>query len=341
MTSPTAGARQKLAASAVVIVLVMVGCSDGSPPNTGEDMGPRARAYLTTALDLMERDALLRDDVDWAEVRRDAFTRAGDADNPDQTHQAIAAAVASLGDGHSTFRPPAQSSTDGDETPTQVGGLSGRALPGGAGHLALPGVGGSDALAKAYVREGRAALAAAGGGGGCGWVIDLRTNTGGNMWPMLAVVAPLLGDGNVGAFVYPDGRERAWTIDGAAPRLDANPFPWGPGDPPPHGGPVAVLTGERTASAGEAVAVAFRGHRASRSFGTATAGVPTANETHRLSDGATIILTEARDADRDGVVYDSPIVPDEEVHREPGTSPDTVLDTATRWITTHPDCDRP
>ncbi len=43
----------------------------------------------------------------------------------------------------------------------------------------------------------------------CGWVLDLRENTGGNIWPMLAGLGPLIGDGIIGGFVYPGGRKTA------------------------------------------------------------------------------------------------------------------------------------
>src|SRR5690606_1433128 len=36
--------------------------------------------------------------------------------------------------------------------------------------------------------------------GACGWIVDLRGNGGGNMWPMLDGIGPLLGDSIVGFF---------------------------------------------------------------------------------------------------------------------------------------------
>lgn len=45
----------------------------------------------------------------------------------------------------------------------------------------------------------------------CGWIVDLRANIGGSMWPMLAVAAPLLPDGVLGHFRQPDGRYQAWS----------------------------------------------------------------------------------------------------------------------------------
>jgi hypothetical protein len=43
-----------------------------------------------------------------------------------------------------------------------------------------------------------------------GWTVDLRGNGGGNLWPMLAGVGPVLGEGIVGYFVDPQGVESIW-----------------------------------------------------------------------------------------------------------------------------------
>jgi hypothetical protein len=40
-----------------------------------------------------------------------------------------------------------------------------------------------------------------------GWIVDLRGNSGGDMWPMVAGLGPIIGDGVLGAFVAPDGRK--------------------------------------------------------------------------------------------------------------------------------------
>ena len=99
--------------------------------------------------------------------------------------------------------------------------------------------------------------------------------------------------------------------------------------------PVAVLTGPKTASAGEAIVVAFRGRPSTRSFGEPTAGVPTANQGFRLSDGALLVLTVAVDADRTGRTYDSTIPPDQLVPvdlSQIGTPADGGVQAATTWL---------
>ena len=77
---------------------------------------------------------------------------------------------------------------------------------------------------------------------------------------------------------------------------------------------MAVLTGRMTCSSGEAIATAFRGRPDTRSFGLETCGLPTANDEFPLSDGAWILLTVSRFADRTGVVYSGPIAPHEVVN---------------------------
>lgn len=76
---------------------------------------------------------------------------------------------------------------------------------------------------------------------------------------------------------------------------------------------VAVLTGPRTASSGEAVAIAFRGRPDTRSFGLPTAGLSTANGTFPLPDGSMLLLTAAVDADRTGRKYRDKVDPDETI----------------------------
>ena len=61
---------------------------------------------------------------------------------------------------------------------------------------------------------------------------------------------------------------------------------------------VAVLFDGATASSGEAVVVAFQRRADTRSFGTVTCGLSTANEAYTMSDGASLLLTVAVMADR-------------------------------------------
>ncbi len=317
-----------------VIVLAGGGVGSGSAPEANGGMSREADAYLTTVLDLMEENALLSRRVDWPAVRAEARERAAGARTPGDTHSAIEAALGSLGDGHSFLVRP-DAAAEVFHAPLVGGaGPQGRSLPGGFAHLTLPGAPNSEEGQAAYVREGRDAVREAAEGGACGWVVDLRENRGGNMWAPLAVVAGLLGDGEVGAFVDADGRRSPWVIEEGGVLVDGDVL--GPAQPVlPAMPPVAVLTSSETASAGEAVAIAFRGRPDTRTFGRPTFGVPTSNYPHELPDGAVLVLTRAREADRTGRVYphDQPLPPDEETR-----GGRAALQAATDWLASHPRC---
>ncbi|MFE2416066.1 S41 family peptidase [Streptomyces hokutonensis] len=305
-------------------------------------MAPAARTYLSKALDIMEEHSLLRHEVDWTDLRNKAYTQAHGARKPADTYGAISSALRRLGDAHSSFMEPEQAK-ESAESAAYLDELEGRSLKNGVGYLSLPGVQGSQEAYDKYVRLGRAAVTKAGGTGACGWVVDLRSDSGGNMWPMLAVIGPILGDGNVGMFVDADGKKYTWSVKNGAPYEDGKSQGWS--DAPPvarSSPPVAVLTGGRTASAGEAMVVAFRGRPHTRFFGKPTYGVPTGNNAYRLSDTALINLTEAKDADRTGRTYDEAIPPDEEIAKDPrDRARDTVLQAAQDWLLKQSPCARP
>ena len=100
--------------------------------------------------------------------------------------------------------------------------------------------------------------------------------------------------------------------------------------------PVAVLTSRETASAAEAVAIAFIGRASTRSFGTPSFGVPTANSTYELHDRSALALTTAVGIDRIGNEYAHPLDPD--VNVPPTPEPDAARDVATAWLETIRTC---
>lgn len=77
--------------------------------------------------------------------------------------------------------------------------------------VSVPAFGGlDDDGLTAFAAAGHAALAAYQEKASCGWVVDLRRNSGGNMWGMLPGLQPLLGEGEVGAFVNRKGNRLRW-----------------------------------------------------------------------------------------------------------------------------------
>lgn len=174
-----------------------------------------------------------------------------------------------------------------------------------------------------------------------GWIVDLRGNVGDNMWPMLAGIGPLLGEGDhLGEFFTLDSHS-AWKYrDGVAAEIEdgkENPYPAVAGAPYKLAGTpkVAVLIDRRTGSSGEAIAIAFRGRPETRFFGDHTQGASAANDVVKLSDGASMWLTIGVDADRTGKQYMEGFDPDEVIRLGDKILPDDqdpVLLGALRWL---------
>lgn len=292
-------------------LVLMAACDSetSAPP----EMSPTAQAYLEEVIGVMEANSLHRFTIDWPALRSDVFTVAAGAQTIPQTHVAIARALRLLADDHSTFRTPDGTVLSGSSRQCGAHIPDPPQLPPGIGYIRVRSFGGDGGDPDAYVQDIRAMMAAFEDQELDGWLVDLRGNTGGNMWPMLAAVGPVLGEDTVGYFIGAEGERRAWRYRDGAAWLDGVEMYRGP-DPVqlrserPR---TAVLTDNLTVGAGEAVAIAFRGRPDSRSFGQATCGLSTGLSTFTMSDGAVLNLVVATMADRTGTAYGDFIGPDE------------------------------
>lgn len=320
------------------VLLLGLACTD---PTSTEPMSAEARAYLTEALDLMEANSIHRYRIDWPVLREDAFSAAEGAQVPRDTYEAIRGAIRSLGDRHSWFFPPDHPYVTGN-VPEPIP-PTGDLLGGDMGYVQMPPFSHpqkakADQHAEAYHRLIEDLDAAR----PCGWIVDLRANAGGNMYPMLTGIGPILGEGTVGYFIDADGERMEWYYEDGAAGIRPFPGPYPASspyrlhDPDP---PVAVLTGPRTGSSGEAVAIAFRGRPDARSFGEGTAGVSTGISGFPLSDGAILGITTVTMADRTGKPYGEVVPPDEPVHGFPARlEEDPVVIAAGSWLRNHAAC---
>jgi len=153
-----------------------------------------------------------------------------------------------------------------------------------------------------------------------GWVVDLRRNGGGNMYPMIAGLKPLIGNGTLGYFVKGKSKiewksyvkvTEAYTLKNQSNNI-------------------AVLIGPRTGSSGEMTAITFIGKPNTKFFGEPSAGYITANSMHALSDGSNLLLASSYSADRNGKKYLDRIYP--EVVAKSTATNDLALEMAAGWI---------
>jgi carboxyl-terminal processing protease len=314
--------------------------TDSLPPAS-----PRAARYVDDALEVIDAHAIERGRLDWPRYRAAVIAQNRGAITEADAHLAVQFALAELGDGHSYFMTPRQMDALDDRplgnarTARAPRAPEARELDGRIAYLRLPGIaGGAHGDRVEFAEAVQALLAEHDLAAGCGWILDLRDNQGGNLWPMLAGIGPLLGSGEIGASLGPgDERRSIWYVDGKAGLGDFVQLRVR-GTPPAlrhAGAPVAVLLNDDTASAAEIVAAAFAGRPLTRSFGAATGGATSATRTFPMSDGAALMLAVAKLTDRSGRPLPAHIEPDQWVADAPRGEPLSVqapVAAASRWL---------
>jgi carboxyl-terminal processing protease len=295
-----------------LLALLLMATTAGEPV-------PEVRTYLDTALDLLQQHSIESSKADWPRLRAQAHRDAAHARRPVDTYPAIERAITTLGNPHTVLL-----TSPGGGAPSSVRTVPGGRMIGSVAYLTLPRTSIDDG--DVYVDSGRRLMQDLVAARPSGWVVDLRGNGGGDMHPMLTVVAPLLGEGHKGTIVGPGSTRTDWGVrDGHVFNGEHVRFPQV--EMPAANGPVAVLVDGWTASSGEAVLISFLGAENARAFGEPTAGYATSNQLFELSDGARLAITTALMADRTGRTYgNAPIAPQTLV------SSDDALNTAIEWL---------
>ena len=283
-------------------------------------------AVLDRVLEISEQDALNAPSVDWPSVASTSKEILAKDDTETGLTTSIRYVLSKLQDHHSTYRPP-QAKGVADRTRPLVPIASSSKSPEGTPVLSINSWSGRDA--KLATTDARQALVKALDQEHCGLILDFSQNGGGNMWPMVMGVLPLLTEGTIGAFENRDSVRTTIVSTGKGLLVSGSPhFLNYVSLPSPTYLPnyIAIVLGKRTASSGEITALLFKGQSNVRFFGQRTAGVPTSNRVYPLPNGGTLALTTAVTLDRDGNKYSEPIVPDLET--------DKPIDAADSWIST-------
>jgi hypothetical protein len=236
--------------------------------------------YLTEALRIMEQHGYYVDPVTWPATRDRALAAARRADEPGETHLALRIALQQAGGAHSRFVPPGQPFTNPIPPPpptvTSTGEITTVVLP----RFGFP----EPEAERAYTEAVAAGIRAAAPQTGCGWIVDLRGNTGGTIWPMLAGVSALIPDGEVLRFVDRRGQQQAVAHRGGSTLLDGEVLATVP-ETPSIDQPVAVLQDGRTASARTAPSHWPTGRGWSSPPGCSSTGPAPATAFHRPGRG--------------------------------------------------------
>ena len=147
-----------------------------------------------------------------------------------------------------------------------------------------------------------------------GFIIDLRLNSGGSMYPMISGVSALLGDGIIGGDENPALKKKQYYSIEKGNLIV-------PGELStnlsfictnlPADMPIAILIGPFTASSGEMTAIAFKGRKNTKFFGEKTAMYTTSTKGFYFGEGKGVVLSISVMMDRKGKMYKYGVEPDE------------------------------
>lgn len=278
-------------------------------------LNPDIEKYLNEMIGLMKTYSINKDVINWVEVEKDVKTKALGFNSVSEIGLAIQYAISSLRDGHSSFIAKNGQVYSGfvSYSECQKLAIGFVQVPNEkVGYIKIEGFTGNAAASKAHAEFLQTTIKSLDKVTLKGWIIDLRGNTGGNMWPMLAGVGPILGNGVCGAFITSSNQISKWSYTNGIAQIETtkivevtNPY-----NLLNQTYKVAVLTDNATASSGEAIAIAFKNTPNSKSFGLRTCGVSTANAGFPMSDGATLNMTTSFMADRTLKKYGETVTPD-------------------------------
>lgn len=295
----------------------------------------KVHAYVLSALDFMGKYGINASSQRWKRARAEALKSTASDTKYSETYGALMWAVWAAGDPvHSSFHSPAGANAISQQLGNGSRLPSVRVSRPGIVKLTLPTYVGQDAAkTEAYVEAGVDSLLGSARSASCGWIVDLRDDGGGNVYPMLAAASPLLAQGRLISYVDRNQRVTWVSLKGSTVRYEAREAAERVSVSVPtktstlSGRPIAVLQGTDTASSGEAALLAFKVQARVRTFGTTTAGLASANVGKTMRDGAVLTLTSAWTSNQTGIIYKHGIPAD-----TPTSTDASTVAAASQWL---------
>ncbi len=309
------------------------------------------RKALDEVISHAETSSLYRNSVDWEKLRPTVYDLGKDANSIPELVPAFNYLIEALEDDHGRIllnhKPiayyypkeiaPHRASTNPEiyskVQMRQVYKFHGALLKNNIGYLRIVGLQMGDK--EKFATEIQSKVCALIEAGAEKWILDLRYNGGGDMFPMVEGITAIIGDGNIGGSKGLTNEENsAWKIQDYDFYYDDQTIALEEACPPKEGGKVAVLTSVYTASSGEAVAVIFKGRENTKFFGQNTFGLVTVTDWTVINDSTAMTIAVSYYKDRNGVVYDKFVDVDVKMPfvEEPLSVGDSCSLAAIKWL---------
>lgn len=257
-----------------ILILLVYGCVS------------KEKKYLNEALSIIENNSIKIDSINWSRIKHDSYQQLEKSKNIEDVNSIIKYVLAQLNDRHSMFWESGEvteihSNVESSKIFSEV-------INDSIGYIEVSSFSGFKDKAKVYAQHIQKRIEELDNVHTKYWIIDIRNNTGGNMWPMLGGLSPLFKNDTLGYALNRDRKFLPWYKDSNAVYANHEKTfelhhsytlvnDWKK---------ISILVGGKTASAAEAIAISFKDLKNVKLFGKPTYGVSTANTSYELSDGS-------------------------------------------------------
>nr|WP_314497806.1 S41 family peptidase [uncultured Chryseobacterium sp.] len=268
------------------------------------------RTYVTEALNKMKSKSVNKSKLNWEEIFEKTFKETSEAKTVKDTYPGIKKALQSLNDSHSNFYPEEVIrvytlgyKATGQEFPV----IKSELMENSYAYISLPDIGSFNKDDwNQYINTFYSKVHELQKHNPKGWIIDLRGNFGGMLYPMYAAVAPFIDRKNAvgtkdaeGAVEYYNYKKGKFYEGSTVTQV----FQVTQQQPKQIKAPIALLVNKVTGSSAEFITAAFVGQKNVKIIGTNTQGLTSGNQEYKLSDGSFLVLTIGNIVDRTGKEY--------------------------------------
>ncbi len=287
------------------------------------------RQKADTVFSLIRQQSMYRDKVGWDTLTAQFYLRMDTATSAENQFKQFRWLFRQLNDFHSqvffnnrsyAYYKPMPDGREEELTATyqllqpRMGMMEAKIIAEQYGYICIPGFGNSDpAVVNATIKQWRDTICKNISVPVKGWIIDLRANMGGTMYPMMGALSFLIGETRFGGLTNTNKQVEHWwsTRNGdiyfdemvqtaAGPHCKGNQAT----------APVVLLTSFYTLSSGEVVVTAIKERPRTFHIGDTTGGLVTGNQWIPVGSDAVLNLSKGYYTDRTGREYQEGIAPD-------------------------------
>lgn len=278
-----------------VILISIISCNSNSSKSEYID-------YIETAFDSIQQRSIKKHSLNFDSIKNIVLSEISDTSSIADVHLAIEKANNSIDrHGYVIFKEQFKKMIAGKNPDVQLNPypFSGKILKDKYGFISLDGFIGMDSISsRNYADSLQSLVFSLYQRKPKGWIIDLRNNSGGWLYPMLFGLGPILGKGIkaykidsdtiVEEFYYWKTETEHMTLNDDLRFLDKNL-------------PTVIMIGEETGSAGELLTLCFRGNPLTTIVGQNSYGVSTGLSTVIMPDSFVIAVTNNIMTDRNKI----------------------------------------